>query len=84
MYPPGGTSIPDLIDSGNSRATIAFGRTAGAAGAVVLKGKFGIPAVIGPMPIGIRNTDAFVMNVSSLMASPYRQRSSTNEAGWWT
>ena len=70
MYPPGGTSIPDLIDSGNSRATIAFGRTAGAAGAVVLKGKFGIPAVIGPMPIGIRNTDAFVMNVSSLMDVP--------------
>ncbi len=67
LYPPGGTSIPDLIDAGNSRATIALGRTAGAAGAVVLKGKFGIPAVIGPMPIGIRNTDAFVMNVSSLM-----------------
>jgi nitrogenase molybdenum-iron protein beta chain len=70
LYPPGGTSIPDLIDTGNSRATIALGRTAGAAGAVVLKGKFGIPAVIGPMPIGIRNTDAFVMNVSSLMGVP--------------
>ena len=35
-----------------------------------MKGKFGIPAVIGPMPIGIRNTDAFVMNVSSLMGVP--------------
>jgi nitrogenase molybdenum-iron protein beta chain len=70
LYPPGGTSIPDLIDAGNSRATIALGRTAGAAGAVILKGKFCIPAVIGPMPIGIRNTDAFVMNVSSLMGVP--------------
>jgi nitrogenase molybdenum-iron protein beta chain len=70
LYPPGGTSIPDLIDTGNSRATIALGRTAGASGAVVLKGKFGIPAVVGPMPIGIRNTDTFVMSVSSLMGVP--------------
>jgi nitrogenase molybdenum-iron protein beta chain len=37
---------------------------------VVLKGKFGIPAVIGPMPIGIRNTDELVMNVSRLMDVP--------------
>jgi nitrogenase molybdenum-iron protein beta chain len=73
LYPPGGTKIPDLVDAGNSRATIALGRTAGASGAVVLKGKFGIPAVIGPMPIGIRNTDEMVMNVSSLMGAPIPQ-----------
>ena len=70
LYPPGGTPIPDLVDAGNSRATIALGRTAGASGAIVLKGKFQIPAVIGPMPLGIRNTDTFVMNVSSLMGVP--------------
>ncbi|MDD2625760.1 MAG: nitrogenase component 1 [Bacilli bacterium] len=45
LYPPGGTPIPDLVDAANSRATIALGRTAGAAGAVVLKGKFQIPNV---------------------------------------
>lgn len=73
LYPPGGTKIPDLVDAGNSRGTIALGRTAGASGAVVLKGKFGIPAVIGPMPIGIRNTDELVMNVSSLMGLPIPQ-----------
>jgi nitrogenase molybdenum-iron protein beta chain len=67
LYPPGGTNIPDLVDAGNSQGTIALGRTAGASGAIVLKGKFGIPAVIGPMLIGIRNTDTFVMNVSKLM-----------------
>jgi nitrogenase molybdenum-iron protein beta chain len=61
------------VDAGNSRATIALGRTAGASGALVLKGKFQIPDVIGPMPIGIRNTDAFVMNVSSLMCVPIPQ-----------
>lgn len=70
LYPPGGTTIPELVDAGNSRATLALGRTAGASGAMVLKGKFQIPAVIGPMPIGIRNTDTFVMNVSSLMGVP--------------
>lgn len=73
LYPPGGTRIPDLVDAGNSRGTIALGRTAGASGAVVLKGKFGIPAIIGPMPIGIRNTDELVMNISSLMGVPVPQ-----------
>lgn len=70
IYPPGGTKVQDLVDAGNSKGTIALGRTAGAAGAMVLKGKFGIPAVIGPTPIGIRNTDTFVMNVSHLMGVP--------------
>ena len=73
LYPPGGTKIPDLVDAGNSRATVALGRTAGASGAVVLKGKFGIPAIIGPMPIGIRNTDELVMNVSKVMGVPVPQ-----------
>ncbi len=70
LYPPGGTTIPELVDAANSKATIALGRTAGSAGAIVLKGKFGIPAVIGPMPIGIRNTDALVMNIARLMNVP--------------
>jgi len=70
LYPPGGTTIPDLVDAGNSRATIALGRTAGASGAMILKGKFGIPAQIGPMPIGIVNSDLFLMNVSRLMGLP--------------
>jgi nitrogenase molybdenum-iron protein beta chain len=73
IYPPGGTRIQDLVDAGNSRGTIALGRTAGASGAVVLKGRFAVPAIIGPMPIGIRNTDAFVMNVSKLMGVPIPQ-----------
>jgi nitrogenase molybdenum-iron protein beta chain len=70
LYPPGGTFVSDLVDAANSRATIALGRTAGSAGAIVLKGKFGIPSQIGPMPIGIRNTDALVMNISRLIGVP--------------
>jgi len=70
LYPPGGTSIPDLEETANSVGTIALGRCAGATGALILKGKFGIPALIGPMPIGIRNTDTFVVEVSTLMGVP--------------
>lgn len=33
---------------------------------MLLQDKFEIPAVIGPTPIGIENTDRFVMNVSEL------------------
>jgi len=66
LYPPGGTTIPDLEDTANSVGTVALGRTAGASGSLVLKGRFGLPAVIGPTPIGITNTDNFVMNVSRL------------------
>jgi nitrogenase molybdenum-iron protein beta chain len=73
IYPPGGTKVQDLIDAGNSKGTVALGRTAGASGAMVLKGKFGIPSIIGPIPIGIRNTDDLVMNVSSLMGVPIPQ-----------
>jgi nitrogenase molybdenum-iron protein beta chain len=70
LYPPGGTTIGDLEDTANAMATIALGRTAGSSGAVVLQGRFQIPAVLGPTPIGIANTDALVMNVSRLMGVP--------------
>ena len=66
LYPPGGATIPDLEDTANSLGTIALGKRAGSSGALVLKGRFGLPAVIGPTPIGIANTDALVMNISRL------------------
>ncbi|HCJ79047.1 MAG TPA: nitrogenase molybdenum-iron protein subunit beta, partial [Desulfotomaculum sp.] len=66
LYPPGGATIPDLEDTANSLGTIALGKCAGSSGALVLKGRFGLPAVIGPTPIGIANTDALVMNISRL------------------
>jgi nitrogenase molybdenum-iron protein beta chain len=70
LYPPGGTMISELVDAANSKATIALGRTAGASGAIVLNGKFKMPYVIGPTPIGVRNTDALVMNIAKLMDVP--------------
>jgi nitrogenase molybdenum-iron protein beta chain len=70
LYPPGGATITDLEDAANSLGTIALGRCAGSSGALVLKGRFGLPAVIGPTPIGITNTDALVMNISRLTGLP--------------
>ena len=70
LYPPGGTTVNDLKDTANSIGTIALGRFAGGSGATVLKGRFNIPDKIGPMPIGITNTDRFVMNVSDLAGTP--------------
>jgi nitrogenase molybdenum-iron protein beta chain len=70
LYPPGGTMLADLVDTANSVGTIALSRTAGGTGATVLEGTFGVPKVIGPMPIGIRNTDTFVMHVSELTEVP--------------
>ena len=70
LYPPGGATITDLEDAANSLGTIALGRCAGSSGALVLKGRFKIPAVIGPAPIGITNTDALVMNISRLTGLP--------------
>jgi len=67
LYPPGGTTPEPPAVLPNSMGTIALGRTAGGSGAIVLKGRFDIPAVIGPTPIGISNTDKFVLNVSKLM-----------------
>jgi nitrogenase molybdenum-iron protein beta chain len=39
---------------------------AGGAAAKILEGRYKVPAKIGPTPIGIRNTDRFVMNAAKL------------------
>ena len=66
MYPKGGTPIGDIEDSANSLGTIALCKTAGGAAAKILESRYKVPAKIGPIPIGIRNTDRFVMNAAKL------------------
>ncbi|MCX7920560.1 MAG: nitrogenase molybdenum-iron protein subunit beta [Clostridia bacterium] len=66
MYPSGGTKIQDLIDSGNSKETIAFGSFASADGAFELEKKCKVPAKVLKTPIGITATDEFLMAVSRL------------------
>ncbi len=66
----GDTTVEDLQDTANALGTIALNRYEGAKAAKYLEDEFGIPTVIGPTPIGIRNTDTFLKNVSLLTGKP--------------
>ncbi|MBP1909753.1 nitrogenase molybdenum-iron protein subunit beta [Methanolobus bombayensis] len=66
LFANGGTPIGDVEDSANSMGTIALCGLAGGAAAKVFQNKFKMPAQIGPVPIGIRFTDRFVMKAAEL------------------
>lgn len=66
----GNTTIEDLVDTGNAFGTIALNRYEGGKAAQYLEKSFGIPAVIGPTPIGIRNTDTFLANLKAMTGKP--------------
>ena len=69
----GETTVEDLVDTANASGTIALNRYEGAAAASWLEKEFDIPTVIGPTPIGIRNTDTFLKNVSVMTGRPIPQ-----------
>jgi len=62
----GSTTIDDLRSTANARGTIALNRYEGGKAAEYLASEFDVPAVIGPTPIGIRNTDAFLHNLRAM------------------
>ncbi|MBW4082666.1 Fe-only nitrogenase subunit beta [Paenibacillus sp. S150] len=66
----GSTTIADLTGTADAVATIALNKYEGGKAAKYLEDEFGIPAVIGPTPIGIRNTDTFLQNVKNLTGKP--------------
>jgi len=66
----GSTTIDDLRDTANAKGTIALNRYEGMKAAEYLKKKFKVPSVIGPTPVGIRNTDAFLKAVSEMTGQP--------------
>ncbi len=70
MYPKGGTTVQELIDTGNSCATLALGRFASSDGAYELEKKCKVPAKVLKTPIGIKATDDFLMAVSKLAGKP--------------
>ncbi|GAW93887.1 nitrogenase component 1 [Calderihabitans maritimus] len=65
-YPKGGTRIEEIEDMANSLGTIALCPHEGGLGAQYLERKSGVRAIIGPPPIGVRNTDLFLQHVSEL------------------
>lgn len=70
MYPAGGTKIEELVDAGNSTATIALGSFASAEGAYELNKKCKVPAAVLKTPIGIEATDKFLMEISKFTGKP--------------
>ncbi|ABO51321.1 Mo-nitrogenase MoFe protein subunit NifK [Desulforamulus reducens MI-1] len=61
MFPKGGTTVPELIDTGNSKVTLALGSYASSDAANQLDRKCQVPAVTLKTPIGIKATDEFLM-----------------------
>lgn len=69
----GDTTVEDLKGTANALGTIALNRYEGAKAAQYLENAFGVPAIVGPTPIGIRNTDIFLKHVSKLTGKPIPQ-----------
>lgn len=66
----GETTIEDLRGTANALGTIALNRYEGGKAAQYLESEYSVPAIIGPTPIGIRNTDTFLHNVKKLTGKP--------------
>lgn len=66
----GSTTIEDLTGTADAMGTIALNRYEGAKAARYLESEFNVPAIIGPTPIGIRNTDTFLQNLKKMTGKP--------------
>lgn len=66
----GNTTVEDLVSTANAMGTIVLNKYEGGKAGAYLGNKFNIPTVIGPTPIGIRNTDIFLKNLSKLTGKP--------------
>jgi len=66
----GSTTVEDLTGTADALGTIALNMYEGGKAAEFLKRKFDVPAIIGPTPIGIRNTDTFLQNVKTMTGEP--------------
>jgi nitrogenase molybdenum-iron protein beta chain len=66
----GNTTIEDMTGTANALGTIALNRYEGGQAAEYLSKEFEVPTIIGPTPIGIRNTDTFLQNLKQLTGKP--------------
>jgi nitrogenase molybdenum-iron protein beta chain len=69
----GSTTVEELIGTANAMGTIALNRYEGGKAAEYLESEFNVPAIIGPTPIGIRNTDTFLQNLKKMTGKPIPQ-----------
>ena len=66
----GTTTIADLAGTANALGTLALNRYEGGKAAAYLEKEFDLPTIVGPTPIGIRNTDTFLANLKKLTGKP--------------
>jgi len=73
MFPKGGTTIPELKDTGNSKLTLALGSFASSDPAIQLERKCRVPAKVMKTPIGVQATDEFLLALRGAFAQeiPY-------------
>jgi nitrogenase molybdenum-iron protein beta chain len=61
MFPQGGTTVAEIIDLGNCQSALALGEMTSETPAETLEKKCKVPYQTLALPIGIENTDAFIM-----------------------
>lgn len=66
LYPKGGVKVEELMDTANSMCSIALGSYASSNAALVLKRDFDVESFILPLPMGIKNTDLFLMKLKEI------------------
>jgi len=66
----GETTVEDLRSTANASASLALNRYEGGKAAQYLEKKYGIPAMIGPTPIGVRNTDSLLQTLKQITGKP--------------
>lgn len=66
----GRTTVEDIQDASGAVGSIALSRYEGAAAAEYLKTEHAVPCVVTPTPIGIKNTDELLRNISELTGHP--------------
>lgn len=66
----GSTTVEDLADTANSVGSLCLSRYEGATAATFLESKFKVPAVVTSTPIGIKNTDEMLQNISKMTGKP--------------
>ncbi len=67
MFPKGGTTVEEIIGLGDSKLTLAIGKFASEAGAQALEKKCHVTFKTLAMPIGIGNTDKYIMELESFI-----------------
>ncbi|MDR1656691.1 MAG: nitrogenase molybdenum-iron protein subunit beta [Deltaproteobacteria bacterium] len=66
MFPDGGATLEDIRSLGGVRAALALGSACSIEPALAFKGRCGVETSLLSVPIGVANTDAFLMSLANL------------------